>query len=165
MAKRANGIAEFTTDGNMMAWSFGEIGEVSVQCFDFFPDYMQLSEVQKGIIYNGLKQKMADSIAGCVTTAARYEKMVRTAKALANGEWSSRGDSVEAERIIVAAGIVQVTGKPVDAVRAYLADKSKKDLAKIAASSKFAVAIANFRAAQTGVPKDTSEMESEIDAL
>jgi hypothetical protein len=55
-----------------------------------FPGFEQLSEVQKGFIAYGVKQKLDDSMAGAADEAEAIEELESTIEALTKGKWTLR---------------------------------------------------------------------------
>ncbi len=163
MAKRANGIASFATNGSLLQWDF-DPGVVSVECGEFFTDYANLTDVQRGIVFNGIKQKLQDSVASCKTAAERFERMTKTLENLRSGVWASRGDGSGGELGIVAMAIADVKGKPFAAVLEFLRGKSKAEIAALAASPKYAEAVAELRRAKAS-NVDVEDLESGIDDI
>lgn len=165
MTKRANGTSEYSFDGSVMTWRFDDSCVLGFSPVHVFPDFDTMNEVQRGAIVQGFKKRISDSWVNDNTAADRQQSGYTVISALLDGKWSARGDGLEAERTIVADGIVRVTGKSVARIKEFLADKSKADLAKLAADTRFAVAIAECRAARRGPPADASDLIAGIDAL
>lgn len=74
--------------------TFGEAGTVQVDARTAFPAFDELSEVQKGLVFNGLTQKLNDSHAGAADSAEAYKWTKETADALfpaeGAGKWTVR---------------------------------------------------------------------------
>lgn len=56
----------------------------------FFPDFDGFNEVQRGLVVNGLTQKLNDSHAGAANPAEAYANTAETFKTLVDGKWSTR---------------------------------------------------------------------------
>lgn len=162
MAKRANGIAAFASNGSSLEWDFGA-GTVSTDCTEFFTDYANLSVVQKGIVFNGIKQKLQDSVASCKTAAERLERMGKTLENMRANIWVSRGDGSGGELGIVALAIAEIKGKPFAAVLEYLRGKTKAQIAALAANELYADRVAELRRERLANVEEVSD--DEIDAI
>ena len=70
---------------------FGEVGKVEAAAADFFPgNWEGFNEVQKGLIFNGLTQKLNDSHAGAKSSEEAHKDTLATLKVLSEGKWSTR---------------------------------------------------------------------------
>lgn len=123
MAKRANGIAEFSLTDGVLKWDFGKLGSVVVDSRGMFPDYDEMTESQQRTIVNGLKQRTADGGAKGqdATLADKFEGMSRIADALNVGDY---GVERELTGGVLARAIVEVTGNTLANVRAILEKKT-----------------------------------------
>ena len=71
------------------AADFG-VGAVALSADKFFPNFAELSEVQKGLIINGLSQKLNDSHAGAESPKQALDWTQETIDTLLAGKWSTR---------------------------------------------------------------------------
>lgn len=73
---------------------FGEVGTIKADARDFFPAFDELSEVQRGFIFNGLTQKLNDSHAGAKSPEEAYKDTAAVLSVLkpaeGEGKWSTR---------------------------------------------------------------------------
>lgn len=91
MAKRANGVSEFTRVGDTLTWAYGgNIPPVSYNLANI-PEWDGACEFTKSMLVNGAKQKIADSMAIQDATVAEKAAAAReTATNLTKLIW--RGD-------------------------------------------------------------------------
>lgn len=70
---------------------FGEAGTLKAAAADFFGGAWEgFNEVQKGLIFNGLTQKLNDSHAGAKTPEEALKDTQAVLKVLSEGKWSTR---------------------------------------------------------------------------
>lgn len=69
---------------------FSDKGDIQADARAFFPDFDGFNEVQKGLIVNGLSQKLNDSHAGAKTPDEALSWTKDTLKTLTEGKWSTR---------------------------------------------------------------------------
>jgi hypothetical protein len=62
--------------GSMLQWTFGEGMTVRYDVTDNFPNFDDMNDCQQRIVLNGVKQRLADSIAGCKVPSDRFESIV-----------------------------------------------------------------------------------------
>lgn len=97
-----------------------------------FPQYAELSDVQRQAVMHAINAKVGDSAAD--PNADAVEAMKSTWANLVNGEWNTRSAGEGGTRITqLAKALQRVTGKDMDAVVARLSemdDEQKKDLRK-----------------------------------
>lgn len=74
--------------------TFGEAGTVEVDARVAFPSFDEMTEVQRGLVFNGLTQKLNDSHAGAADSAEAYRWTKETADTLfpadGAGKWTVR---------------------------------------------------------------------------
>ena len=157
---RANGVAIFSQNADTMQWSFGPAMSVQATASDLFPDYHSFDVVQSGIVLNGLKQKLADSIASCKTPTERFDRMTKIRDNLYNGVWSERGSSGSSDAAILVAAIVSVSGKSLEKITAYVAGKSKTEIAALMVSERYSKAVNEIRKARVAsIDVDLDEID------
>jgi hypothetical protein len=135
MAKRANGIATFAASGSRMSWDFGS-GVVRYDVTDNFPDFATMDDCQQRIVLNGVKQRLADCIAGLKSPTERFERMQSVAEALSQGRYEVRAAAVNNDGMLAAA-IASVKGIALKKVVAYLAEKTPAQRNALAADEKY----------------------------
>lgn len=146
MAKRANGVATFAASGSMMSWTFGPEQRVAYDVRANFPDFTALDDCQQRIILNGVKQRLADCIAGVKTPQERFERMQAVADGMKQGRYETRAAAVSNDAMLAAA-ITAVKGIALEKVVAYLSGKtpaerlalSQKDVYKQAYLTQIAI--------------------------
>jgi hypothetical protein len=69
---------------------FGSAGEVAVSADKFFPGFADMTDVQRGIIVNGLTQKLNDSHAGAESADEAFKWTTETLTMLEDGKWTVR---------------------------------------------------------------------------
>jgi hypothetical protein len=116
---RKNGVAEFAMKGTRMMWDFGMEDTVTIDILNVFPEYAVMNEVQQGVVRNGLKQKLADSIAGVKNNNERFDRMVSVRDALLRGEWTARTAGGGSAAAILAEAIAEVDGRSLAKCREY----------------------------------------------
>jgi hypothetical protein len=120
MAKRTNGVAEFSRVGSALQWVFPKLGALQIDATEFYPEWAAMDEVQQNIILNGLKQKCADGMASAINEQDRYDRMASIMANLRGGIWSARGTGTASDAAILAQAIAEVDRKPLTKCRAYV---------------------------------------------
>lgn len=69
---------------------FGDAGAVEVNASAFFPSFGEMSDVQKGLIINGMTQKLNDSHAGAKSADEAHKWTAETLQMLTDGKWTVR---------------------------------------------------------------------------
>ena len=157
---RANGVCAFVQSADTMTWTFSPSQAVTASASDLYQDWHGFDIVQSSLILNGLKQKLADSIASCKTADERFARMKKVRDNLYNGIYSERGTGQSTDAAILVAAIVEVSGKPLEKVAAYVAGKSKSEIAALMMSEKFADAVASIRKSRVAsVSVDLDEID------
>src|SRR4051812_19609319 len=106
--------------------------EVEFPFVDLFPTYAEMSEVQKGFVAYGVKQKLDDSMAGAADVDEAIEELESTIEALRKGKWTMRvaGEgAAEAGGLFVRAFSV-ARGISLADAKAQLAEVVKKNAEK-----------------------------------
>jgi hypothetical protein len=163
MAKRANGIAVFTASGSMMAWTFGPEQRVVYDAATNFPDFATLDDCQQRIVLNGVKQRLADCIAGLKSPTERFERMESVAQALSQGRYEVRAAGVNNDGMLAAA-IVAVSGKPLAVIVEFLSKKTPAERTALAASEKYQSKFLELLAERTKAV-NVEDLDDEIDDL
>lgn len=161
--KRANGIAAFVAAGSLMQWTFGEGLTVRYDVADNFPEFGSMDDCQQRIVLNGVKQRLADSIAGCKLASDRFERMNALADAMRRGEYEMRAKGVATDAMLAAA-IAIVKGIDLAKVTAYLATKTPSQRQALAADEKYHAKYLELLAQRTK-SVDVDELDDEIDQL
>ena len=108
MTKEANKKASWKLIGNVAEYHGVEGGVAYYDLTAIFPEYASLTEAQQKIIQYGVKQKMADSIAGIgkgATDAMKIAEMTDTYDRLVAGQWNKA--SVERAKLITEADFME----------------------------------------------------------
>ena len=75
---------------------FNKEETMSFDLAKLFPDFMKLTEVQKTIVFYGVKQKLSDCIARpgdmSLTIREKKDEMEKVFNRLAEGKWNSQGE-------------------------------------------------------------------------
>lgn len=70
--------------------TFGDSGKVEVHASAFFPGFETMTDVQRGLIVNGMTQKLNDSHAGAKSSDEAYKWTAETFQMLTDGKWTVR---------------------------------------------------------------------------
>jgi len=135
-------VMKWTLDGSYLTLEHVDSPEKLTQTFDaaeIFPQWTELTDVQQKVIVNGLKQKLADSVAvskdAKMNASERHDSIAELWERLLDGEWNrkgetgARGPSVSLKLLVpslVAAGfdaqaIASMTGKNKEVIEKFLA--------------------------------------------
>lgn len=92
MAKKAKvkTVDRAQLKNGVYAATFNDAGSVTASAAQFFPDFSGFNEVQKGLIVNGLSQKLNDSHAGAESAEQALDWTKQTLETLVAGKWSTR---------------------------------------------------------------------------
>ena len=122
-------ICEFGAKQKMLKSS--EIDGNSIVCrFDFANGksltYMPVGDIKQQLISHGAEQKIGDECAGVAEVEDCYLAVEAVIVRLDKGEWSKERSSngMSGTSILIRA-LVEKSGKPVDTIKAFLADKSQ----------------------------------------
>ena len=117
---------------------------------------------------HGAEQKYGDEIAGVDDIDDCYLAVEELGTRLDAGEWSIKreGSGMSGTSVLLRA-IVNVTGKSIDAVKAFLATKTQAQKLALRESAKFAAEVAKLEAekAKTKVKVDITADLEELDQL
>jgi hypothetical protein len=174
MAKRANGVMEYVYTEPVLKFDFGSGLVVSYNAEWNFPTFLTMSDCQKRVIVNGLKQRLSDRVAGGESASSRYDTMKATADSLKANIYSTR--SIGTAAAIKAAeaafelktaietcvyALVAVSGKPEAACLSFVAKKSIEWMRAFMVEPKYAVAVAEYRKSLVAeVVIDTAEIDA-----
>jgi hypothetical protein len=132
---------KWTVDGSVLTLEHVDSPVALTQTFDvveIFPEWDTLTDVQQKVVLNGLKQKLADSVAvskdAKLTPKERSEAIAELWGRLLEGEWNrkaeagTRGPSVSLKTLVpalVMAGltpeaIAAATGKSLEAITKFI---------------------------------------------
>lgn len=118
----ANGVYKAVfASGKTVEYNFGAL----------FPNLGEVSEVQRGFIVYGVKQKLDDSMAGAADEKEAIEELESTIAALNQGKWTLRvaGEGGGAEGGLFARAYAEVKGMSLADAKAKIADVVKKNQA------------------------------------
>jgi hypothetical protein len=146
-------------------------GKVSVRC-NFRNGktltYTIQPELKDKFAAHGAEQKLGDEIAGVEDLDDAVLAVEELITRLTAGEWTVKreGGGMSGTSVLLQA-IVKVTGKPIDAVKAYLATKSQAQKLAIRDSDKFASTVREIEAekAKNKTKVDITEAMAELDAI
>lgn len=101
MAKRANGIAEFSLVGTVMTWTYG--GEIAATTLELTsnPEFAGMSPFSQSVYRNGIKQKVGDAgaLPSGATVAEKATAQREMADQLTRLEYAGSGSSVTLEAL------------------------------------------------------------------
>jgi hypothetical protein len=160
---RKNSVAEFALKGTRMIWEFPLDGPVSIDIVDLFPTYAGMSEVQQGVVRNGIKQKLADSIAGG-EDKDRFDRMMTVRDGLLRGEWTTRTASGGSTAAILAEAIADVDGRSLAKCREYTKGLKPAAVAALSAHPLYKAAVDRLTA-ERAKAVDVSALLGEIDEI
>ncbi len=158
---RKNGVADFAMKGTRMTWDFGTGGTVAIDVIDLFPEYAVMNEVQQGVVRNGLKQKLADSIAGLAGNDERFDRMTNVRDALLRGEWAARTAGGGSAAAILAEAIAYVDARPLAKCREYTKGLKPAAVAALSAHPLYKAAVDRI-AASRAATVDVNALLGEI---
>ena len=160
---RKNGVADFVMKGTRMTWDFGTGGTVALDVMDLFPEYAVMNEVQQGVVRNGIKQKLADSIAGLMGADERFDRMTNVRDALLRGEWTARAGGGSAAAILAEA-IADVDGRSLAKCREYTKGLKPAAVAALSAHPLYKAAVDRIVASRA-TAVDVSALLGDIDGI
>lgn len=161
MAKRTNGVAEFTLNGSSLEWKFPKMGALQISAKSFFGDWDKLDDVQQKIIINGLKQKCADGMASAANETERFERMQAIMLNLLSGVWSARGTGASSDAAILAQAISEIDRKPLSKCREYVDGLTKAAREALMAHPLYKTTCDELRAQRSA----DVDVDSEIEAI
>ena len=168
MAKRVNGVMEYTYVAPVLKFDFGGNLVVTHDATCNFPTFAEMNDCQQRIIVNGLKQRLSDRVAGGESAQSRYETMAGTANSLRANVYSTRGVSNKAAELAselklainaTVYALVQSGKDPAKAL-AYASAKPIEWLRGFMVEPAYAAAVAEYRKSLTaGIVIDLSDLE------
>ena len=116
---------------------------------------------------HGALQKLGDELSGLNDVEDCVQAIDELTDRLDKGEWGvtrAPGESL-AGTSILARAMVEVSGKPMSEVKAFLSTKNQKQKIALRNLPTIAPVIAKLEAAKTRKPKDTSEADAMLDGF
>lgn len=116
---------------------------------------------------HGALQKLGDELSGLTDVEDCVQAIDELTERLSKGEWGvtrAPGESL-AGTSILARAMVEVSGKPMSEVKAFLSTKNQKQKIALRNLPTIAPVIAKLEAAKTRKPKDTSEADAMLDGF
>ena len=115
---------------------------------------------------HGAKQKFGDEIASESDPADAYEALVALATRVDSGDWNAvrKGEGSGGVSILIKA-LVELSGKTVDEIRAYLAPMSQKEKLAIRASSRVKPIVERLEAERDAKKGASVDTDSLLDGL
>jgi hypothetical protein len=109
--------------------TFTTLGQIEYDFNPLFPNLKELSEVQRGFIVYGVKQKLDDSMAGAADEKEAYEELASTIGALQQGKWTLRvaGEGGGEAGGLFARAYAEFKGVSLADAKAKIADVVKKN--------------------------------------
>ena len=151
---RSNGIAEFEFRDHILSWKKGKA--CAQFNMEYIPEWATLCEFTRAALVNGIKQGVADAAAGADDKIAAMQDKCKQYIRL---EWRGQRTTL-LEQAMVAA----YPAKSAEAIRKYLAGKTKAQRTKLESVDLIAEAMRMLRDREIDEGA-VAELDAEIDAI
>lgn len=159
-------VVDFVGKRRMLKSTIIENNEVSVR-MDFVNGETRLYKVTPELLLkfagHGAEQKLGDEIAGVEDTDDAVEAIDELMVRLSKGEWTvtrAKGQGIAGASILVRA-LVELTGKPVAAIRDSLASKTQEEKLALRRNSKLQPIVARLEAEKNSRKEKKVGVDSE----